>query len=583
MKTFFNWLLRAATAACFVAATATASAQTTYTWTGSIDTDYQVAGNWSPPRTAPAANDILRFNSGTTVTVTNMATETIGEFRVENAGTWVRLSSLSTAKTLTINGGASAEDLFVAAGATLELTGNINTQIPLAATATGGIYGDVLFTPTAASIVHNIRSGAADAIQVYAGGSLQMAPVSTGSQNGVGGTSGVANGIRFRSGSAYYQGGTSSGVRNGGTGTNPFGLTAPASLVVFDSGSTYVTWDSIPAISGRTYGNFIWRNTAAQTVGGGSQWTVQNNLIVRRSGTTGQGNFNLTAQTGPIVVQGDVIVEPGGGIFNATPAPTSPVQWSFAGNVDVQDASRFTAPTSPTITIQLNGTAAQTVNFAEKVLPNLTMNNASGVTLTSSVVVAGALTLTAGNVDTGSHLLTVGTSPTATGSIAGSGGRVIGTLRRWVAAATGAVDFPIGTASQATGASVNFTVAPTSGGTLTARFVSGSPGTSGLPLVDTDATSLNNIGSAGVWEIVAGAGLAGGTYDLSLTANGFTAYPDASKMRIVKRTNNTSAWTLDGLAGSNAFPVIVRTGLVGFSEFGIAEPPPASVSDWSIY
>jgi hypothetical protein len=105
----------------------------------------------------------------------------------------------------------------------------------------------------------------------------------------------------------------------------------------------------------------------------------------------------------------------------------------------------------------------------------------------------------------------------------------------------------------------------------------------GLPLVDTDATSLNNIGSAGVWEIVAGAGLAGGTYDLSVTANGFTAYPDPTKMRIVKRPDNVSAWTLDGLAGSNAFPVIVRTGLAGFSEFGIAEPPPASVPDWSIY
>jgi hypothetical protein len=199
------------------------------------------------------------------------------------------------------------------------------------------------------------------------------------------------------------------------------------------------------------------------------------------------------------------------------------------------------------------------------------------------VTVAGALTLTSGNVDTGSFVLSVGTSPTAVGSVSAPGGRVVGTLRRWVAAAAGLVDFPIGTASQATSASVNFTAAPTVGGTLTARFVAGSPGTSGLPLVDTDATSLNNIGTEGVWEILAADGLAGGTYDLSLTANGFTPYPDPTKMRIVKRVNNTSPWTLDGLAGTNAFPVIARTGLAGFSEFGIAEPPPASVSDWSTY
>jgi hypothetical protein len=582
MLTVFIRMLRAGVAAAVIAATAAAGAQT-YVWNGSISTDYQVAGNWTPARALPSASDILVFNTGALTIVTNMATETIAEFRVETLGTHVRLSSLASAKTLTINGGPSLEDLYVGPGATLELTGNINTQIPLAATATGAIYGDVLFTATAGSVVHNIRSGAADAIQFYSGSSAAMAPTTTGAQNGFGGTSGTPNGIRFRAGSAYYQGGTKDGVRNGGTGTNPFGLTAPSSLVVFDSGSTYVTWDSIPSISGRTYGTFIWRNSAPQTPGGSGAWTVQNDLIVRPSGVPAQGNFNMTAQTGAISIGGNMVIEPFGPVFNATPAPASPVTWSIAGNVDIQDGAKFTAPTNSNITVQLNGTSAQTANFAEKVLSNLTINNASGVALTSSVTVAGALTLTSGNVDTGSFVLSVGTSPTAVGSVSAPGGRVVGTLRRWVAAAAGLVDFPIGTASQATSASVNFTAAPTVGGTLTARFVAGSPGTSGLPLVDTDATSLNNIGTEGVWEILAADGLAGGTYDLSLTANGFTPYPDPTKMRIVKRVNNTSPWTLDGLAGTNAFPVIARTGLAGFSEFGIAEPPPASVSDWSTY
>lgn len=573
-------------AAAVLLAAPAVHAQTTYTWTGDIDTDYQVAGNWSPSRGVPAIDDVLVFDSGITTSVTNMATQTIGELRVQNS-TWVQLSSLTAAKTLTINGGISAEDLHVGAGSTLELTGNINTQIPLGASATGAIYGDVLFTATAASIVHNIRSGAADAIQFHSGSTASMAPTGAGAQNGVGGTSGTNGGIRFLSGSAYYQGGTKAGVRNGGTGTNPFGLTAPNSLVVFDSGSSYTTWDSIPAISGRTYGNFEWRNSVAQTVGGGGVWTVQNDLTVGPSGTVGQGNMNMTGQSGTITILGDLIVEPAGMIFNATPSPAGATYWNIGGDVDIQQADRFTAPTNANITIRHNGTSAQVANWAGKTLPNLEVANAAGLTLTDDVTVAGTLTGTAGEIDTGADTLTIGTSGANVGAIAGDAA-IQGNLQRWVATSTGVTFFPlVDSASSTRTVVVNYTSAPSNAGTIRASFNSSDPGSTGLPLVD-GSVNLDTVNAGGAWTLTDGNGLAGGTYDLSVETSGFAGLttiddPTGQNARIVKRGTSLDPWGLDGAAAANTLPIVNRTGLSGFSDFAVATGDTLSVDAWSLY
>jgi hypothetical protein len=72
---------------------------------------------------------------------------------------------------------------------------------------------------------------------------------------------------------------------------------------------------------------------------------------------------------------------------------------------------------------------------------------------------------------------------------------------------------------------------------------------------------------------VAGDGLTGGTYSLDLTADGFSGVSDFTTLRVLKRVNASSAWTLNGThiagTGSNASPVVHRAGMSGFSEFGI--------------
>ncbi len=56
-----------------------------YTWTGSVDKDYQKAGNWTPVRTSPSMGDSLRFNSGSTDTVENFKhSDTVRHLLVTN-------------------------------------------------------------------------------------------------------------------------------------------------------------------------------------------------------------------------------------------------------------------------------------------------------------------------------------------------------------------------------------------------------------------------------------------------------------------------------------------------------------------
>src|SRR5438094_8884113 len=95
-------------------------AQTTYTWNQAAGGSWATSTNWTPTRTTPASNDVLVFNNGTTQTVTNVPTQTIGQLSV-SGNTAITLSATATV-TLTIGGGAGT-DLSVASGSQLNTSG----------------------------------------------------------------------------------------------------------------------------------------------------------------------------------------------------------------------------------------------------------------------------------------------------------------------------------------------------------------------------------------------------------------------------------------------------------------------------
>ena len=248
------------------------SGQTTYTWAGGATASWALAGSWSPSRTTPAANDIIVFSSGTTVTPTAIPAQTIGQLSVSSS-TIVNLQS-AAANILTIGGGTGT-DLSVASGCQLNFNGATALTISLSTGATGSISGNMTTSASAGS-AHQLLAADVSGITFNSGATFLQSTNSTGS---IFGTSGTANTIVFASGSAFMQ----------GAGSNPFGLTQPASKVLFQTGSLFkfLIASGSPSFSGRTYGNFENAATGTITPTGTAAVSVDNLTI-----TSGTFNFN---------------------------------------------------------------------------------------------------------------------------------------------------------------------------------------------------------------------------------------------------------------------------------------------------
>lgn len=223
---------------------------------------------------------------------------------------------------------------------------------------------------------------------------------------------------------------------------------------------------------------------------------------------------------------------------------------------------------SVTQTFNGNGTITSPLN-------NLIVNNGNGLSIANTVaseLVTNELTMANGNITTGVTTLVLGNSPTNTGTFNYSFGTIVGKFKRWISTTTGTRDFPIGTSVSIRNANINFTTAPTVGGSLTAEWVNSPSGTNGLPLLE-GAIIVNTASSEGYWAIVANDGLTGGVYTGTFTATSMVTVTDYTKLVLLKRANSASPWTLNGIhvttTGNNGIPVLRRTNMSGFSDFSV--------------
>ena len=327
-----------------------------------------------------------------------------------------------------------------------------------------------------------------------------------------------------------YFAGTGGPVTNAQTisGTGIYRNTIPAATIS-NAGSGYSVGD-ILTLSGGTFTTPATIYVSAVTAGAISSAVVLN-----------MGNYTVAA-TGANTVTG-------GTGTGATFTPTNLVSLAnFNGLV-------FNNTNPAGVTISSFGT----------MLPSqiATINGAGGV-----------LTLINGPVNNGANTITVGNNVTARGSINQTYGFVTGKLKKWFAAATNtgaSGDMPVGKGNTAKNARIEFTTAPTKGGVLTAEFIATAPGLGGFPI--NDGISLVNIANDGFWRIETDS-IVGGNYSISLTDSGITNVQTLATLRTVKRATGATNWAVEGAAGTNTGtiikPVVVRTGLSGFSEFAVA-------------
>jgi hypothetical protein len=330
-------------------------------------------------------------------------------------------------------------------------------------------------------------------------------------------------------------------------------------------------------------GTLIMSPTATLFFNNTATHTLSGSLI----GTNGIGNITVNQTAGSVIFGSDIDIK--GNLLTST--ATSIIN---SNGRYVRVAGNFTNNTANTTyfnvaggTLEFNGTAAQvfTNTNGELVLNNVTLNHSgTGVTLTganSNLIVGtnGLLTLTNGIVITGAREVRVMNPLPSSCNEGSSSSYVQGFLRRYIGN-TGNYFIPVGQATKGYQlASVNFTSAPNVHNLLSSFSPTLSFGTSPATIIDaTESIACNpsfnviiNPLDNGEWIINSFQSnlttqiFTSGTYDITLSPTNFTNPFEFST--IMK--NGVLQGARSGCSAGG--DVVTRTGLTGFSVFGIPQ------------
>ena len=296
-------------------------------------------------------------------------------------------------------------------------------------------------------------------------------------------------------------------------------------------------------------------------------WGAYSNLILSNSGNKSLSsaldvNIDMLISGSSVLVSNNNNVNVGG-------------NWTNYGTAG------FTEGTS---TVIFDGTTNQTINCggSKEEFYNFTVNkNSENLSLNNNIGINNILMLTKGNINTGTFMLELGYDISNTGTLDPTiGGYINGNMKRWFDAAinTGTTGlFPIGATLLVNGninsycpIQINFTTAPTTGGSLTAQFITSIPANyyDGLPLFD-GPQEIDNLADEGLWQIDANT-ITGGYYTCVLSIEGLETVGNPDNIRILKRPVG-GLWIADGTQSGNiGIPIkSTRTGMSGFSQFAL--------------
>ena len=297
------------------------------------------------------------------------------------------------------------------------------------------------------------------------------------------------------------------------------------------------------------------------------------------SGGTVANTINFTVNSGSILTMGTNVLGNGSiGTFTLSSGAgicigdASGITSSGAtGNIRVTGTRTYNTGADYTY----NGSCGQsTGNGLPSTVHNLTINNSSGITLTSTTSVSNILALTSGIVTTNSNELKV--TNTSASAITGysSSSYVAGNLRRSVSA-SGSYDFPLGTSTKYEPGNINLT-SMTGFTDILGKFTNSTPLLLGLPLVSLllNGVGLTDILDYGYWTFTPNTSMSGGTYSVTLNEQGHSNTTTPSCIyTVVKRSSVLASWQTLGthvsgaLSGNTASAV--RSSLNSFSDFAV--------------
>lgn len=352
------------------------------------------------------------------------------------------------------------------------------------------------------------------------------------------------------------------------------------------------------AVGNTFYPNLIFESTSGLwnpvTVGsrfnGASDFpTIKGNLDVGGSGAGSVIIYNQNTNATPVTVLGDVIIRNGNTLTNN--GSSTGTGFDIRGNLTVNGT--FTVLSSGTGQyLRLSGASQQTLAGSGTLnVQNLQINNTSlsGIELQRDLRVNNELRMIAGNILTGTNLLELGSNTTNRGSLNHTSGYVVGRMRRWFSGTNTGIStglFPMG---QFNGnyldrsVQLEYTTAPNVGGHLTVEFIEQPMANvnSGLPILaaNTGGASFDveYVEDEGYWQIDNQTGtLTDGLYTLKLTGEEFQTVSDVTSLTLLKRVSG-GPWICQGnhetASGPVNKPVVERSGMSGFSNFGFGSGP----------
>jgi hypothetical protein len=271
-----------------VLASSPCEAQTTYTWTGNFNQEWQSPGNWLPPRTDPASRDILQF--GESATVTKVPTEVIGKLELLNSAN-VTLQAEHAGNELTIATPVMpVTGLHVHSGCTLT-TGSPGLKLTLDTNVSALIDGTLALGDAFTNTVTTTVNGT---LQFNLGGSWSGNPPDYDDNST----------LKYSSTGTFLRGDEWSATSGAGY---------PANVRISNSTTLDLAGMSGAATTRQMSGDL--------TVDSGSklgmnEHEMTGNLIVSGdvtvAGTLELGMGSLTSETGSIEVGGDWTISPGG-------------------------------------------------------------------------------------------------------------------------------------------------------------------------------------------------------------------------------------------------------------------------------
>jgi len=254
------------------------------------------------------------------------------------------------------------------------------------------------------------------------------------------------------------------------------------------------------------------------------------------------------------------------------PAPTT-YTWNQTVAANFNTASNWTPsrtnPLANDIIVFNGGSNITVTNLPTQTIGDLVVANNTTVnfTVSSGILSTQNLQLTSGKFVTNNARIYVGYDTVITGSISGTG-TIEGILGRFVNNSTTTLNFPLSQGVNSRAVDLTFTTAPVVSGLITASFVPGTPGATGLPLTE-GVIVANKVAREGIWRLLST--VTGAEFNMSANGSGFIGVFDFQNTVLARRSGSFGAWTLSGThavtTGSNAAPVFNRTGYNAFGEY----------------